>query len=83
MPTYDYHCDANDQVLEVQHRISEELKTWGELAERAGVDLGDTPVDSPVKRLATGGQIVSGGSGKELPPMPSGGCCGGGACGIH
>lgn len=84
MPTYDYRCDANDRVLEVQHRISEEITTWGELAEKAGIEPGDTPADSPVKRLATGGQLLTGtDKGAPLPPMPAGGCCGGGACGIH
>ena len=81
MPTYDYRCEANDRVLEVQHRMSEEITSWGDLAQRAGVELGDTPSDSPVKRLATGGQVLTG-TDKGAPPMP-GGCCGGGACGIH
>ena len=58
MPTYDYLCEANGRVLEVKHRMSETLGTWGELCARLGMDAGDTPENSPVQRLATGGQIV-------------------------
>lgn len=83
MPTYDYRCDANDRVMEVRHSMNEQLSTWGELCERAGLEPGDTPLDSPVKRLATGGNLV-GSSSLSNPEMPAGGgCCGGGACGIH
>ena len=85
MPTYDYRCDANGKVLEVSHRMSDTLSTWGELCERAGVDAGETPVDSPVHRLATGGSIVSSnnlGSG-SVPPCSTGSCCPGGSCGFN
>jgi hypothetical protein len=85
MPTYDYRCDANDRELEVMHRMSEQMNTWGELCERAGIDPGDTPPDSPVRRLATGGHLVGSSSlaNPEPPPSMGGGCCGGGSCGIH
>ena len=83
MPTYDYLCEANGRVVEVKHRMSESLSTWGELCARAGVDVGDTPEDSAVQRLATGGQVVKSGSlGESAPPCASGPCCGGGGCGI-
>jgi len=83
MPTYDYLCEANGRVVEVKHRMSETLSTWGELCARVGVDVGDTPPDSAVQRLATGGQIVKRGSlGESAPPCASGPCCGGGGCGI-
>lgn len=84
MPTYDYRCDANGRVLEVNHRMSESLSTWGELCERAGADLGDTPADSPVHRLATGGNIISSnslGSG-AAPACSTGSCCPTGMCGL-
>lgn len=84
MPTYDYRCDANDRVIEVNHRMSETLNNWGELCARAGIDAGDTPADAPVHRLATGGNIVSStalGSG-NAPSCPPGGCCSGGVCGL-
>ncbi|HHO67554.1 MAG TPA: zinc ribbon domain-containing protein [Gammaproteobacteria bacterium] len=83
MPTYDYVCEANGRVVEVKHRMSETLSTWGELCQRAGVDCGDTPADAPVQRLATGGQVVSSSSlGDSAPPCAAGGCCGGGVCGL-
>ena len=85
MPTYDYRCEANDRVVEVNHRMSEQIKTWGELCERQSMDPGDTPLDSPVKRLATGGNLVaksSLGSGAE-PACSTGACCPGGMCGLN
>lgn len=83
MPTYDYLCDANGRVIEVKHRMSERLNTWGEVCALAGVDVGDTPAGSPVQRLATGGQVVKSGSlGESAPPCATGPCCGGGSCGF-
>ena len=77
MPTYDYRCDANQRVLEVQHSMQVKLRTWGELAELAGVDPGDTPADAPVERLATGGQVVRSKVLKNaVPPCQVGGGCG-------
>lgn len=86
MPSYDYRCAANDEVVEVQHRMSEALRTWGELCERAGIDPGDTPADSPVMKVfRSSGGVVSSSALKnpEAPPCASGGCCGGGACGLQ
>ena len=86
MPTYDYRCDANGRMLEVSHRMSERLNTWGELCHQAGVDMGDTPADAPVQRLATGGNIISSTSrGSGTAPMPpcASGCCQGGVCGLQ
>ena len=51
MPYYEYHCGSNGRTLEVRHGMDESLETWGELATRAGTDLGDTPSDTPVDRL--------------------------------
>jgi len=87
MPTYDYRCAANGQIVEVSHRMSENISTWGELCTQAGVAAGDTPADSPVERLATGGNVIGAGgsAGRDLPPMPScstGSCCSGGMCGL-
>ena len=84
MPTYDYRCDANGRTLEVNHRMSELLRTWGEVCERAGLDLGSTPADTPVKRMATGGNLISGSSlgNRVEPPCSSGSCCPGGMCGL-
>ncbi|MBL4710977.1 MAG: zinc ribbon domain-containing protein [Gammaproteobacteria bacterium] len=57
MPTYDYRCEANKQVVEVMHRLNEKINTWGELCEKAGIDPGKTPIDSAVARIITGGNI--------------------------
>jgi hypothetical protein len=85
MPTYDYRCDANDRVVEVSHRMSENLTSWGEICARTGLALGDTPADAPVHRLATGGNLISStnlGSG-SAPACSTGACCPGGMCGLN
>ena len=85
MPTYDYRCDANGVVLEVNHRMSETISTWGELCERAQVSCGDTPESTPVQRMATGGNLISSnslGSGTAPPACGTGGCCPTGVCGL-
>ena len=49
MPTYDYRCEANGQVYEVQHPMALSPKTWGEL--RAACSLAEDasiPDDAPV-----------------------------------
>lgn len=85
MPTYDYRCDANGSTVEVKHRMSEEVRTWGELCALTGQDLGATPTETPVRRLATGGQVVRSSSLGEAnaPACASGPCCGGGMCGLN
>jgi hypothetical protein len=85
MPTYDYRCEANGRIVEVSHRMSEKMENWGQLCEKAGIDTGDTPDETPVTRMATGGNIIGASSGGgDLPPMPScgSGGCGGGMCGL-
>lgn len=84
MPTYDYRCELNDRIVEVRHGMSEQIHTWGELCEKSGQPLGNTPAETPVKKLATGGQVVSSGrlGDKNMPPCASGGCSGG-ACGFN
>jgi len=82
MPSYDYLCEANGRVVEVKHRMSDKLSSWGQVCENAGVDAGDTPADAPVQRLATGGQVVKSSSlGDTVPSCATGGC-GGGMCGL-
>ena len=83
MPTYDYRCDANNRELEVRHSMSTEVLTWGELCKLAGIDPGDTPSDAAVKRLATGGNVIGASSSGSVEMPSGGGCCGGGACGVH
>ena len=81
MPTYDYRCDINGQVLEVKHAMSENVSTWGELCERTGSALGETPADSPVQRLISGSNVVKSTSlgDANMPPCGNGGC-GSGRC---
>ena len=50
MPMYVYLCDANEVSVEVFHGIADEIENWGELCERADLDPGDTPADTPVRR---------------------------------
>ena len=38
MPTYDYHCPANDRIVEVNHRMNDKVSSWGELCELAGIN---------------------------------------------
>jgi hypothetical protein len=84
MPSYDYRCTINGRVVEVKHRISDKLKTWGEVCTQAGIEMGDTPADTPVERLITGGQFVSSSSLKNPEPACStGGCCPTGYCGLN
>jgi hypothetical protein len=83
MPTYDYRCTTTGEVLEVKHRISESISTWAELCELAGEDMGDTPPETPVEKILTGGHVVKSSALKnpEAPPCASGACgMGGGAC---
>ncbi len=58
MPSYDYRCEQNGRVVEVFHKMSEKLTTWGEVCEKAGIEPGETPADAPVKRLVSGGTIL-------------------------
>ncbi len=78
MPRYDYHCPANDRTVEVSHSMSETLGTWGEVCRRAGIDLGDTPAESPVHRPVNRsvGVLAGGGGGEAMPSGP----CGPGGC---
>jgi hypothetical protein len=82
MPYYEYRCPSNSRVVEVRHRMDERLATWGEVAVRAGLGLGETHADAPVERLlsvptpATG--PVSSGASSAAERM--GGCGPGCAC---
>ena len=51
MPFYDYFCEANQETVEVMHGMNESVSTWGELCALADIEPGETPSDSPVKRL--------------------------------
>jgi hypothetical protein len=51
MPLYEYFCPDNNATVKVTHSIREDLATWGQLCEKTGQGLGDTPADAPVQRL--------------------------------
>lgn len=83
MPSYDYLCESNGRIVEVRHRIREQVATWGELCQRADLPLGDTPASALVKRLIRGGHVVRQVGSEAPPPCDMGAsCCGGGACGL-
>lgn len=84
MPTYDYLCRANQRIVEVRHKLGETVKTWGQLCQLAGIDPGQTPEDSPVEKLITGGNVISSANLKNPEPCETGTCgmpaCGSGSC---
>jgi len=75
MAIYEYRCEANGRTVEVRHGMSEEIRTWGELARRAGVEPGDTPAGAPVERLMSAGVPLTGG-GPSAKGSASGPPCG-------
>ena len=82
MPTYDYHCSQNQQTISVQHGMKETLKNWGELCQRAELDPGQTPAESSVERVITGGIALP--IPGAIPQLPMAGCCGKpSGCGHH
>jgi predicted nucleic acid-binding Zn ribbon protein len=86
MPMYEYRCESNGRLVEVQHRMDERLLTWGELCERAGISAGRTDPQARVEKLMSAGFISVGGSpGTEAAACEAPGCgaaaCGGGFCG--
>lgn len=87
MPSYDYLCEMNGRVVEIAHSMNDNISTWGELCTRAGLPLGDTAAETPVRRLISGGNIVSSRSlGSGAAPAPacnSGPCCRGNTCSLH
>lgn len=83
MPTYDYFCEANGSKVEVSHKMSEVISTWGELSARAGIDAGDTPADAPVRKLISSAAVINSTSlSNPEPACARGGCCPGGSCGL-
>ena len=85
MPTYDYRCEANEQVYEVHHPMSQTVSNWAELCEVGNIDPADIASDAPVTRLIGSPGVVNSHSLKnpEAPPCATGdGCCGGANCGF-
>lgn len=83
MPIYDYFCDANGRKVEVSHKMSERIETWGALCERAGITPGDTAPESPVRKLFGATAVIGSASLKNPEPAcATGSCCPGGFCGL-
>ena len=79
MPTYEYLCEANGQVVEVRHKMTERLETWGDLCLRADLSPGKTDPTAPVTKLVSAGFIgTAGGGGEPVCEAPT---CGSGPCG--
>ena len=74
MPTYDYHCEQNSRTVTVQHGMKDAIRTWGELCERAGLEPSNTPANSPVERIISGGIALP--IASASPALPMAGCCG-------
>ena len=53
MPIYRYLCEQNDIIVEAIHSFDTQIEDWGALCRVSGRDPGDTPLDSPVKRLVS------------------------------
>lgn len=89
MPTYEYLCEANGRVIEVQHKMADRLETWRELCERAGIATGGTDPEAPVTKLISAGFIGSGHPERACGASDcgSGSCvsggCGGGPCALQ
>lgn len=73
MPNYDYFCESNGRTVEVHHRMAETVATWGELCERAGIDLAGTPAETPVQRMMSMAMTAT--SGDDGGAQAAGGCC--------
>lgn len=82
MPTYDYCCEQNSRVVEVEHRMTESVATWGELCARAGLAVGDTDPNAPVTRQIAGGILaLPKRSRSQAPAKAEGGHTCGSCCG--
>ena len=83
MPKYDYRCELNGQTVEVSHAMNDAINTWGELCALAGIDTGETPLNSPVHKIISGGFVATGASSQASAhtcTAPT--CCAGGMCGL-
>ena len=72
MLTYTYYCAANQRTIEVAHSMSATVSTCGALCKIAELDIGDTPPDSPLTPIISGGFLALSGRDKNSPPDP---CC--------
>ena len=59
MPRYDYYCEDNGITVEVVHSMMDQVKDWGELCERAGMELGVTDAKAVVRRVITSAPMMN------------------------
>ena len=59
MPTYEYFCEANGRTVELSHPVEADLTIWGEVCFVAGIALGDTDPEAPVRRVLSRAPGVS------------------------
>lgn len=83
MPYYEYRCATNGRTVEVRHAMSEKLETWGQVAEAAGVELGDTAASAPVERLMSVASVGGSSAGGDAGPSGGFGGCGPGCACAH
>ena len=67
MPAYDYYCEANGRTVEVSHGMTTLLQTWGELCHAADLEVGDTPADTPLRRVFSAPLLGAGSASTEAP----------------
>lgn len=58
MPTYEYLCEENGQVISVKHSMNLVVRNWGELCFAAQVPLGDTGFETPVRKKMSAAAIA-------------------------
>lgn len=66
MPSYSYFCDANQQLVVVQHDMDIVLKNWAEVCYTRQLPLGETDPLAPVKKIITPPHIITSASNAEL-----------------
>lgn len=71
MPLYEYYCEHNQQTVEVRHGMSERITTWEKLCSLAGIQVGNTPKNTEVKRVISGGMGIPRKSTEAKPNIPS------------
>lgn len=87
MPTYEYLCESNGRVIEVNHKMAGAVKNWGELCRRADIPVGKTDPRTKVTKLMSASFVSAGGSSEsaaacEMPGCGAGGC-GSGLCDLQ
>ena len=72
MLTYTYYCEANKRTIEVAHSMNDNISSWGALCQLAGIEVGNTPPNSPITAIISGGYLALSSRDKDTPPDS---CC--------